>query len=167
MSVATVRGNDGVLFGINIPERVNVWLQAAALNPGDQNWAESNLKWALAENPEQLEVYVAFYKLYCYRGRFDEAEEMAKVALSKAAQQAGVDADWQTLTPESTDWSLSEGPARLLLYSLKALAFISLRQQRMAEAELILNQLAKIDPLDQVGASVVRDMADSLSRSED
>lgn len=162
MNMTAISGSDGVLFGLNIPERVNAWLQAAALRPGDTAWAEENIKRALAENPEQLETYVALYKLYCYRGRFIEAETMARTALAKAAAQAGVAADWRTLTSDSTDWGQPDGPARLLLYSLKALAFISLRQEKLDEAGATLDLLARLDPEDRVGASVVRDMAGGL-----
>jgi len=165
MSLTTI-GGDGVLFGLNIPERINAFLQAAALRPGDTEWAEGNLKRALAENPEQLETYVALYKLYCYSGRFDEAETMARTALAKAAAQAGVAADWRLLAADSTDWSQPDGPARLLLYSLKALAFISLRQQRPDQAGDILKLLARLDPQDRVGASVVREMAGCLMGDE-
>jgi len=162
MSLAPLNAGDGMLFGSNIPENVNAFLQAAAMKPNDEAWAEMNLQQALAENPEQLEVYVALYKFYCYRGRFDEAEAMARMALAKAAAQAGLDSDWWALGPESADWSLFEGPARLLLYSLKALAFISLRQQRIQEAEEVLDLLLKLDPEDRVGSSVVRDMAAAI-----
>jgi len=163
MNLTTISGSDGVLFGLNIPERVNAFLQAAALRPGDTAWAEENIKQALAENPEQLETYVAMYKLYCYRGRFDEAESMARTALEKAAIQAGVERDWRALTAASADWSQSDGPARLLLCSLKALAFISLRQQQWSRAGEILELLKRLDPQDRVGASVVRDMAARLA----
>jgi len=167
MELVSLNAGDGVLFGLDIPEHVNVWLQAAALRPGDEAWAEQNLRRALAANPDQIETYIALTKLFCYRGRLDEAEEMALTALDKAAVQAGVDRDWRRLGSAATDWSLFDGPARLLLYSLKALAFISLRQQRLAHADDILGLLLSLDPLDRVGASVVRDIAKGVADDDD
>jgi len=162
MSVASIHANEGVQFGMNIPEHVNHFLQLAALKPGDQVWAESNLKRALKEGPDQIEVYVALYKHYCYSGRFDESASMVEAALEKAADQAGVDRDWRALDAGSTDWSLVDGPARLLLYSLKAMAFVSLRQGATALAHEALDKLSILDPEDRVGASVVRDLAEGV-----
>lgn len=168
--VATIKREDGVLFGLNIPERVNTWLQAAALKPGDEAWAESNLRRALSEEPEQLEVYMALYKLYCYRGRFDEAEEVTRDVLARAARQAGIPYEgqdgWRGLERGATDWSRYDGPARLMLYSLKALAFIKLRQLRPIESCEILSLLNRIDPEDRVGASVVRDLLAGIGGGE-
>ncbi|WP_018295188.1 hypothetical protein [Mariprofundus ferrooxydans] len=166
-AVISIHAGDGVLFGSNIPQQVNRWLQEAARHPDDEQMAEQHLMRALQENSEQLETYVALYKLYCYLARFDEAEAMARIALQKSAEQAGIKHDWRKLDASSTDWSLFEGPARLLLYSLKALAFIRLRQGDIGEAELVLDQLQVLDPTDRVGASVVRDILRALNDDDD
>ena len=54
------------------------------------------------------------------------------------------------------------GPGRFALYSLKALAFIHLRQDRQAEAEQILAQLRRLDPAGAVGWPVVAALAEGL-----
>ncbi len=162
-NLTSIHAHEGVQFGMNIPEHVNHFLQLAAQKPSDKVWAESHLKRALEEGPDQIEVYVALYKHYCYSGCFDEAAVMVDTALMKAVEQAGVERDWRLLDADATDWSLVDGLARLLLYSLKALAFISLRQGALAMANEALDKLLQLDPEDRVGASVVRDLAEVMN----
>lgn len=81
------------------------------------------------------------------------------MALGEAARQAGFDPDWQQATAASCDWSDTFGPQHFYLFSLKALSFILLRQDRGGESEEILAKLEVLDPRDSVGASVIRDLA--------
>jgi hypothetical protein len=110
----------------------------------------------------QLEVYVALYKFCFYRGHLDEAENIALDALKESARCSGFDPDWNKLQAESADWTEEEGPARLYLYSLKALAFISLRQDKRELANRILKKLQQLDTEDRVGGSVIMSLADAL-----
>jgi hypothetical protein len=48
------------------------------------------------------------------------------------------------------------------LYTLKALAFIKLRQDQAIEAHSILALLREIDPEDRCGASVIMQLAQAL-----
>jgi len=50
-------------------------------------------------------------------------------------------------------------PQHFYLFSMKALAFIRLRQLRDADAALILAKLREIDPDDSVGSSVIESYA--------
>ena len=58
------------------------------------------------------------------------------------------------------------GNDRLYLYSLKALGFVRLRRGNVDGATRVLDELARLDPQDQVGGSVVADMAERV-RSAD
>jgi hypothetical protein len=49
------------------------------------------------------------------------------------------------------------------LYSLKALAFIKLRQGCTQEAQFVLSQLRCLEPKDLIGASVIMDLAAGVS----
>jgi hypothetical protein len=104
-------------------------------------------------------VYFALYKFYFYRGRLLEAERATLDGLTEAAAQGGFTDDWKQLHAGSADWTQATGPVRFYLFSLKALAFIRLRNVRTSEATAILAKLAELDPGDQVGGSVIRSLA--------
>lgn len=157
---------DRVMFGVNIPHEINACLQQAVASYEDSETAEGLLWQAQKMDPEQLEVYVALYKFYFYKNRIAEAEEVVFMALIKSANQGVFPFDWNLLTEASTDWYSRENPQRLYLYALKALIFIRLRQSDIQSAESILNKLQELDPTDQVGGSVLRQLANAM-REED
>ncbi|MBZ0209292.1 MAG: hypothetical protein K8F92_06540 [Hyphomicrobium sp.] len=55
-----------------------------------------------------------------------------------------------------------EGPGRFALYTLKALAFIHLRRDERAQAQLALVHLERLDPSGSIGWAVVAALADGL-----
>jgi len=143
-------------FGGPTPEEIDRRLRDAAADP---QRAEALLLEALELDSECLPVYFALYKFYFYRSRLDEAEHITVAALATAARQGRFPADWRTLSTDSAAWSPADGPIRFFLFSLKALAFIKLRRGAKEEAQAILAKLHEIDPADQVGATVIRDIA--------
>lgn len=151
-----------VRFGSGIPVEVNALLQRAAACTDDFVQAERALLAARALAPAQLEVFIALYKLYFYRGFTERAEQVVFAALNTAAERGGFDPDWRALDAASADWGASESPARVYLYSLKALSFIRLRQNDTAAAGALLAALRRLDPDDQVGASVLESLAEAL-----
>jgi len=161
MSVVPIH-EDSVMFGVNIPQEINACLQLAVALYDQPEKAEQLLWKAQKMNPDQLEVYVAVYKFYFYAKRLDEAEEVVMMALTKSAEQGNFDADWNKLTIHSSKWLTDEVPQRLYLYALKALSFIRLRQSHYDDAEEVLAKLEELDPTDQVGASVIRRLADAM-----
>lgn len=158
----TVPLEERVCFGNGIPEAVNVLLQRAAAHALDFRASERALLDARRLAPLQLEVLVALYKLYFYRGRTAQAQTVVLDALRGAARAGGFDPDWRVLTPASADWQADAGPPRIYLYSLKALAFIRLRLEDHAGASAVLTVLGRLDPDDRVGAGVIRDLAAAL-----
>lgn len=151
-----------VVFGRNIPPDIDVHLQEAAAQAGDFQAAEKALLKAQALAPNQLEVFIALYKLYFYRGYAEKAQDVVLRTLQTAAQEGGFDSDWQQLSAEIGASCAYEGPFRTYLYSLKALCFIRLRQNDQRGAEDLLSTLEQLDPEDHVGAAVLRDLADGL-----
>ncbi len=132
----------------------------------DAERAERLLWEAWRAAPAALPVYFSLYKFYFYQGNLDHAERAARLALVAAAQQGWFDADWQKLSAASAQWSDYDAPAHFYLFSLKALAFIRLRQGDASESSAILAKLAEIDPGDSVGACVVRAVAEAAARVE-
>ncbi|MCG8017685.1 MAG: hypothetical protein JAY97_15840 [Candidatus Thiodiazotropha sp. 'RUGA'] len=154
-------GNE-VHFGFDIEPGVNAELQRAASLISSREASAEALLQAQRSAPEQIEVLIARYKFHFYQGETEIAEKLVIKTLSLAAKQGNFNQDWQQLNPSSADWNDPRGPERFYLYSLKALAFIRLRQEKTDEAESILQTLSLIDPGDQVGANVIRDLLDAI-----
>ncbi len=159
MAVASLRQDD-VLFAPDMPSDVNEVLQEAVALYEDTSRAEDTLWHAYNMAPDRLEVYVALYKFYFYKNKIEDAEDVALLALRKSAELGGFPSDWRVLNVDSTQWIPAQVPQRFYLYTLKALAFINLRFGRNSVAEELLDKLAELDPEDQVGHSVIRDLRD-------
>lgn len=162
MSLTSMRQTD-VMFAPDTPAELQSILSEAVVLYEDTERAEAALWRAFDLAPDRSEVYVALYKFYFYKNRIEEAEKVVHMALNKAAIQGGFWADWNDLTPASAQWSPAGPSERFFLYSLKALAFISLRQERSELAGEILAKLLELDPDDQVGASVINDLHQGLA----
>lgn len=158
MGITSLR-QDGVLFAVDMPPEIDAILQEAVILYEDTERAEAMLEKAHAMAGGRLEVYVALYKFYFYKNRIDDAEAIALKALNEAARQGGFSAEWHTLTTESAQWTPAPDAQRFFLYTLKALAFVNLRKGNNAIADALLNKLQELDPRDQVGGSVIRDLA--------
>ena len=115
--------------------------------------------------PEQLEVLVALYKMYAYSNRFDESLQRINQVLVLSALKEGFSVDWRELEPGAR-WSSVTGASRLYLYSMKATGFVQLRKGNVDEAMEVLLKLRELDPLDQVGGSVVLEMAQRLVETD-
>jgi len=155
---------DRVLFCPYIPEEVNQLLQAAVLaNHADRPRAEQLFKQAQALDGTCLQTYFALYKFYFYQGRLLEAETEVMAGLAAAALQAGLPGDYRDLALAPEKWDMYASDVTLFyLYTLKALAFIKLRQQQDADAQFILALLRRLDPEDRSGSSVIMQLAQAL-----
>lgn len=145
----------GITPAEDLPPRVAGYLAAAAASGADWREAESLLWRAQAADPACLHVYYILYKFYFNHNRLGDAERAACLALDASARQAHIPADWRLLDNTSCDWSRVDAPQHFTLFTLKALAFIRLRQQRFDDSRELLAKLREIDPADSVGASVI------------
>ena len=154
--------DEPVLFGTSVLPTTNSRLQyAVAARHRDNSEAENVLWEARAEDPTCLPVYFALYKFYANNKKLDRAERAARLALAEASRQAGTSSDWERLDPAKDRLYASEA-GLFYLFSLKALGFIKLRRQHFTEAGEILGHLARLDPEDRCGGSVVRGLAESV-----
>lgn len=144
--------DDAVDFG-DVPERVNEILQrGVALHRTDRAAADRAFREALAVDPTALATWFCLYKIHTYAGDLDAALAAAEGGAREAARQANLSPDWRLWQAEAISL---EGPGRFALYTLKALAFIHLRRDEPEAAGEALAALARLDPTDAVGGSVV------------
>lgn len=157
--MASALAVDDLCFGHGLPVDIKLLLQRATRAYEDTPVAESLLMQARQLAPDALEVGIALYKFYFYKFRLTEAEAIALQTLTRAAELGGFSPDWNQLDIYAASWSEPFGPERAYLFTLKALAFINLRLERVYDAKAILSKLDELDPMDQVGGSVIRDLA--------
>lgn len=128
----------------------------------DWQRAECLLQSVMAQLPHRLETQVALFKMYAYDGQHDKAMGLILKVLEQAAERVGFDPDWRKLTALSAPWKGATGDIRCYLYSMKALGFVCLRQGNIAEAEAVLDKLRELDRDDEIGSSVVYQLALAL-----
>ena len=151
--------HDTINFG-DIPDAINDLLQeGVAAYRRDKKRADELFRKALAAAPTELPVYCCLYKIHTYQGNLDDALTMAESGLTEGARQAGWPLDWREWQPQP---EALDGPGRFALYTLKALAFISLRRDEQDRARDILKALKGLDPAGQVGWLVIAALADGL-----
>lgn len=147
-----LRDDDAIDFG-EVPPAVNEILQrGVALHRSDRAAADRAFREALALDPRALATYFCLYKIHTYAGDLDAALAAAEGGAREAARQANLSPDWKLWEPDEISL---DGPGRFALYTLKALAFIRLRRDEPDEARIALEHLARLDPTDAVGGSVV------------
>lgn len=156
--------NERVLFSPHVPGAVNTILQqAVAANHSDHSRAEDLFKLAKQTDRSCLQTYFALYKFYFHHKRLHEAEREIRAGLEEAARQGGFPSDFRRLARKPCKWDLYANDITLFyLYTLKALAFVKLRQQQDAEAQVVLTLLQDLDPEDRCGASVIRSLAEAV-----
>jgi hypothetical protein len=145
-------------FGGEVPHAVRDLLRQAASAPAQ---ARGALLWtAQALSPQTLPVYYALYKHHAQRRELALAERAARRGLQEAAQTAGLRDDGRLRDGGAADFA-ANGPARFWLFTLKALAFIALRDGRKAEARELLARIAALGPGERIGDEVIAAMLDA------
>lgn len=154
-----------VLFSPHIPIEVNNLLQAAvAASSVDQTRAENLFLQAQTLDSQCLQTYFALYKFYFFQKRLVDAERIVVAGLEESARQGGFPSDYRRLAKSPQKWNLYANEITLFyLYTLKALAFIKLRQGDQINAQLVLSHLQQLDPKDLSGASVIMDLATGVT----
>lgn len=153
-----------VLFATDVPPAVNQLLQKAVLLRRRHPEHAEQLFWQARDlDPGCLQVYFALYKFYANQKRLDDAERVTRMALVEAARQSEFALSWRQLVASPERPCLYQVAAgHFYLFSLKALAFITLRRGFREDALAILDALAVLDPEDRVGGSVIRALAEAV-----
>lgn len=152
---------DLINFGDLDPQVNAVLQQGVAAYWDDRPQAEKLFRQALEMAPQELAIYFCLYKIHTYQGQLDEGLEAAKAGIREAARQTNLPQDWWTWKPEERDWT-QLGAIRFALYTLKAMAFIHLRREELAQSRALLDLIKALDPGDSVGRTVIEALASRL-----
>lgn len=152
------------LFGGDAPPAVRRLLDQAATTPAAE---VGGLLWtAQTCAPDCLAVYYLLYKYHAGRKQLDLAERAALKGLEQAGMQAGLPQHWHAIDLAALPLAdfTAVGPARFWLFTLKALAFISLRSGRTDDARVLLDVINRLDPSHSVGGDVIAALLASAAR---
>jgi hypothetical protein len=124
--------------------------------------AEDLLCTAQQQLPEQLSLSEALYKLYAYSNQFEKSLIYIHWVMAQSSRDCQLPGDPLLARDEHIQRQPLSRAARYYLYALKAYAFVALRQGLLTQAQQLVAQLTRLDPLDQVGGSVVAQLATRL-----
>lgn len=151
---------EAINFG-DLPVEIDELLQqGVAAYRHDHARADQLFRQALAVAPGELPTYFCLYKIHTYQGNLEQAQTAAEDGLKEAARQAGLETDWRRWEPSDV---LADGAGRFALYTLKALAFIHLRQNDPQAAQQKLDALKRLDATGAVGWPVVAALAEGIA----
>jgi tetratricopeptide (TPR) repeat protein len=144
------------LFGGEVPPQVKDMVEQARLEENPER-ALALLWTAQVCAPECPSLYYLLYKFYARHADFEQAELAALKGLDVASEQAHLPDDWRIVTADMGDF-MAPGPARFWLFTLKALAFIRLRQKDVESAQAYLAKVQELDPQGGTGAGVIESL---------
>ncbi len=156
------------ILGNGLPETAARHLQLAARFYRDERFAEEHLRSAEAIAPDHAAVLIGLYRFYFYKGRLAEALAVARVCLAKAARENGFALDWREV--RASDAAFSDFGAvlpRFYLFTLKAVAYLSMRLGDLGAAGELVAKLLELDPSDKIGAKVLLGVLNRVGLDDD
>jgi tetratricopeptide (TPR) repeat protein len=101
-------------------------------------------------------VLIGLYRFFFYKGRLEEALEIARACLLRAAIDNSLPLDWRAVEPQHAPFASFDAPqARFFMFALKGYAYLNLRLGDLDEGRAATVKLLELDPSDKVGAAVL------------
>jgi hypothetical protein len=158
----------GALFGAGLPEAAERHLDQAARLYHRAELAEQHLREAQLLAPDHAAVLIGLYRFFFYKGRLEEALEVACVCLGKAARDNNLNADWHCVRPGDADFgSFGASLPRFYLFTLKAYAYLQMRLGDVDEGHDAVQKLLELDPSDKVNAGVLLGVWQRIGQADD
>ena len=160
------------VLGAGLPEEAEDHLRKAGRAYAQDDIAEHHLQAARKLAPDHAAVLIAFYRFYFYKGRLDEALEMAQTCLVKAAVDMGwaprlID-DWRQVTRTDAAFDTYDAVLpRFYLFTLKGYAYLQMRLGNIAEGRDAVMKLLELDPGNKLGAKVLLEVLERMGRGDE
>jgi hypothetical protein len=110
------------------------------------------LEQARAAAPRHPAPLIALYRFYFYAHQLTLARAVGNDAMAIARTALGPTFGDE---PPSDDAARHDAAVRFYLFTLKGLAYLSLRLGDLDEARLLLGELRRLDPQDRVGGALL------------
>ncbi len=158
----------GAVLGAGLAPEVEGHLKAAGHSYHHDELAERHLREARALAPDHVAVLIALYRFYFYKNRLREALEIARLCLSKAAEDNGISRDWREVRPTDACFDRYEAVLpRFYLFTLKGYAYLHLRLGELDEGQAAVMKLLELDPSDKLGARVLLGVLARMGQTDD
>jgi hypothetical protein len=110
------------------------------------------LEQARVSAPRHPVPLIALYRFHFYGHQLERARAVGEDALAVARTALGPDFGD---VPPSDAAARHDAAVRFYLFALKGLAYLNLRLGAMVEARLLLKELRRLDPADNVGGALL------------
>lgn len=163
---------ESAVLGAGLPAEAEHYLCMAGQAYANDAVAERHLRRAREIAPDHAAVLIAFYRFYFYKGRLDEALEIACTCLAKAAVDIGFAprqvSDWRLVTQQDAPFdSYDSILPRFYLFTLKGYAYLQMRTGNVIEGRDAAMKLLELDPGNKLGATVLLDVLERMGKTED
>jgi tetratricopeptide (TPR) repeat protein len=160
MTLAAVDEMTGILaapvFGGGLPPDAERLLYEAAHSYSEADVALAHLREARRIAPNHVAVLIGLYRFFFYKGRLQEALEIAQTCLIRAAIDNSLPLDWRDVQREQAPFASFDAPlARFFMFALKGYAYLNMRLGDIEEGRQAVSKLLELDPSDKVGAGVL------------
>ena len=156
------------LLGEGLPREAEDHLWQAGLSYHLDDIAEKHLHEAQALAPGHAAVLIGLYRFYFYKGRLQEALDVARLCLAKAARENDLVDDWRFVVAADAAFGHYEDIlARFFLFSLKGYAYLQMRLGNLEEGRKAAAKLLELDPTDKIGAKVLLDVLERMGQDDE
>ncbi len=158
-------GLDDAVLGAGLPAEAETLIARAGLIRHQVEEAQALLESAHRLAPEHPATLIALYRFHFYGNRLVAARDTALRALAMASAALGIPREWQAVQPDPRFTALEPLP-RFYLFSLKGLAYLSLRLGEIDAGRAMVSRLAMLDPGNKVGHEVLAGVIARIGRED-
>lgn len=159
---------EDALLGEGLPAEAEYHLTQAGLSYDTDEVAERHLFKARSVAPDHAAVLIGLYRFYFYKGRLNDALEVANTCLGKALRENNLPPDWHDVGPDDAPFgNYEEILPRFFLFTLKAYGYLQMRLGNLEEGGAAVTKLLELDPSDKVGARVLMEVMERAGQDDD
>ncbi len=156
------------ILGAGLPAGAERHLRAAGAAYHQDDVAETHLLAALRLAPDHPAALIGLYRFYFYKGRLDEALDVARKCLAMATRRLGIGGDWRDVDAADADFgSYAAILPRFFMFALKGYAYLQMRTGALDEGRAAVRQLLALDPSDKINAGLLMTIAGRFGVEDD